>query len=207
MVYKSCPACMKHVPCASRSCADCGHQFPIRGTKLKTPEKQPASSSPVPTAPRRQQNESKHQNDINHQRKRRASLRSREMLEKKRLTMQAIRIAEKARGVRKKRAKVMKGTRKNININMSKRPGFKLDGSQDRRYKKSHLMYHKEKVEIKPPSPEEVVEEKERIDREKRDREQQDHIYNTLPAEKALQYSVILAEVNRKYLIQNFQPF
>jgi hypothetical protein len=51
-----------------------------------------------------------------------------------------------------------------------------------------------------------VVEEKERIDREKREGEQQNEIYNKLPADKALQYSVILAEVNRKFLIQNFQP-
>jgi hypothetical protein len=50
---------------------------------------------------RKYQNETKHQNDISHQKKRRASLRSREMLEKKRLTLQAIKIAEKARNVRK----------------------------------------------------------------------------------------------------------
>jgi hypothetical protein len=38
----------------------------------------------------------------------------------------------------------MKGARKKLKI---KRPGFKLDGSQDRRFKKTHLLYCKEKIE------------------------------------------------------------
>ncbi|XP_074649876.1 uncharacterized protein LOC141905049 [Tubulanus polymorphus] len=182
MTHKRCPKCHNKIPVACKSCK-CGHKFQVR-SKLAIDDKGKTRFRP-PT-------------NISERKKR--------LVRVRKVTAQyQASIPARLKQIRKKVRENVTGAgstdrrpvgrpRKNpINPSVS-------SSSNSATSETSGIQHQRTKRQMKCALA------RARDEAEKVTANQNEETYSNLSAEKALQYSIILAELNRKYAIQTFKP-
>ncbi|CAH1778264.1 unnamed protein product [Owenia fusiformis] len=187
---KTCPKCEKFIPVACKSCG-CGHSFTL---KTRTPEKDKGLGKPGGVVQTRQRALS--------ERVRKETTRYCNVID-----VQGIR----NRSIKSRRARTQSlRTRMDSTSSTTSKSESPIEKPRDKprikvgrgRPSRAHLQRSKP-TDTSQQMPTQV---KDGSNEDSSSSREMEDVYSNIPKEKAMQYSIILAELNRKYLGQNFKP-